>query len=297
MKSLVSIIIPTYNRSNLIGQTLESVLGQTYKHWECFVIDDGSTDDTQNTVEIYSKRDNRIKYLKRPNERPKGASSCRNYGLEQAKGNFIQFLDSDDIISRNKLECQIKLLEKDPHNSIATCKWGTFTDNPANSHIHQSLKAYDNFNDPLDFLEAMGVSICYFPPHAYLIRKSIITKAGYWNEYLTLNDDGEFMTRVIINSHNICFAEEGLAYYRLPSGDNLSLFDDKKKVSSAIQSWKLIESYLQIRFQREEFIFLKRAKNDFYMHSKVFPELIKENEFFFRDQLKRDSHWIKKIFN
>lgn len=295
--TLVSIIIPTFNRSHLLGETLNSVLAQTYINWECIVVDDGSNDNTEELVQSYSKKDQRIKYYHRPQEKPKGASSCRNYGLEKSEGAFIQFLDSDDIISREKLSSQLKLLEKNPLNSIATCKWGTFITDLGNSKIHQKLSAYKDFDNPLDFINAMGVAICYFPPHAYLIRKSIIVKAGYWNEYLSLNDDSEFMIRVIINSEKICFSEGCTAFYRLPGEDNLSSYNGENKVLDAIYSWKLIENYLKIRFKKDEFDFMERAKNDFYKHAKVFPDLIKKNEYFFRVQLRRESTWVKKVFS
>lgn len=295
MESLISIIIPTFNRSSLIGETLDSVIAQTYTNWECIIVDDGSTDNSNLIIEKYCKLDNRIRFLHRPIEKPKGASSCRNYGLEKSKGQFIQFLDSDDIISKEKLSSQLKLLEENPLNSIATCKWGTFKSDPVKSDIHQNLEAYNNFENPLGFIDAMGVSICYFPSHAYLIRRSIIIKSGNWNEYLSLNDDSEFMVRVIINSHRICFAKECEAYYRLPSQNNLSLFNDERKVLDAIYSWILIENHLKIRFKKGEFIFLDRAKNDFFHHAKVFPELINGNKSFFKKQLKKNPSWAAKI--
>lgn len=296
MENLVSIIIPTFNRSSLIGETLNSVLAQSYSNWECIVVDDGSNDNTEEIVKSFVQNDERFRFYLRPQEKHKGASSCRNYGLEISKGVYIQFLDSDDIISQNKIEYQVKLLDECTTNSIVTCKWGTFNDHINIAEIHQDLSAYKDFDKPINFINAMGVSICYFPPHAYLIRRSIILKAGYWNEYISLNDDGEFMIRVIINSQRICFSEESIAYYRLPVQNNLSLFNNERKVLDAIYSWKLIENYLKIRFKREEFQFIERAKNDFYQHAKVFPELLKKNKEFFKSQLRRESSWIRKIF-
>ena len=79
---LVSIIIPTYNRAHFIGETLESVLAQTYHNWECIVIDDGSTDYTDELMEFYCEKDSRIQYYHRPSHKPKGANACRNYGFE-----------------------------------------------------------------------------------------------------------------------------------------------------------------------------------------------------------------------
>ncbi|REE24456.1 glycosyltransferase involved in cell wall biosynthesis [Winogradskyella pacifica] len=94
---LVSIIIPTFNRAHLIGETLDSVLAQTYQNWECIVVDDGSTDGTDLLLATYCQQDSRIQYHHRPNNRLKGGNTCRNYGFELSKGEFINWFDSDDL--------------------------------------------------------------------------------------------------------------------------------------------------------------------------------------------------------
>lgn len=296
MTPQVSIIIPTFNREYLIGETLDSVLAQTFLNWECIVVDDGSNDTTEEIIKSYSEKDPRFKFYHRPREKEKGASACRNYGLEKSKGQYIQFLDSDDVISKEKLEMQVGILEKDPFISLVTCIWGRFSDNPNNAEIYKDLKSYNDFDEPLDLINALANSLGFFPIHAYLIRKSIIAKAGYWNEYLSLNDDAEFMLRVISNSDKICFSSKALALYRLPQKNNLSSYTDEGKVIDAISSWKLIEAYLKIRFKKEEFYFLEKALNEFYVHAKVFPKLIENNKEFFRVQLRRESSKIQKYF-
>ena len=101
-KELVSIITPMYNSEKYIGQTIESVLNQTYKNWEMLIVDDCSNDNSPNIVKEYVQIDNRIKYI-RVNKN-KGVSNARNTGLQQARGRFIAFLDSDDIWNNSKLE-------------------------------------------------------------------------------------------------------------------------------------------------------------------------------------------------
>ena len=107
---LVSIIIPTYNRAHLIGETLDSVLAQTYTNWECIVVGDGSTDNTATLLATYCKKDSRIQYHHRPPNKPKGANACRNYGFELSKGDYINWFDDDDVMLPKKLEIQIKEL-------------------------------------------------------------------------------------------------------------------------------------------------------------------------------------------
>ncbi len=109
MQPLVSIIIPTYNRAHLLGETLDSVLAQTYKNWECIVVDDDSNDATEELMEFYCERDTRIQYYQRPKDRKKGANACRNYGFNKSKGKFIQWYDSDDILHPQYLEKKISV--------------------------------------------------------------------------------------------------------------------------------------------------------------------------------------------
>ncbi|MCC4214662.1 glycosyltransferase family 2 protein [Leeuwenhoekiella parthenopeia] len=111
---LISIIIPTYNRANVINETLDSVLAQTYTHWECIVVDDGSTDDTALLLNTYNEQDHRFKYLFRTKE-PKGASSCRNLGLQNAKGEFCIFLDSDDMLLTSCFEQRLEMAMEYPN--------------------------------------------------------------------------------------------------------------------------------------------------------------------------------------
>lgn len=110
---LVSIIIPSYNRAHLIGETLDSVLAQTYTNWECIVVDDGSTDHTLEVLAGYCKKDARFQYHNRPKNRTKGANACRNYGFELSKGKYIQLLDSDDILEVFCLYERVNLILKE----------------------------------------------------------------------------------------------------------------------------------------------------------------------------------------
>ena len=101
---LISIIIPTFNRAHYIQETLDSILNQTYINWECIIIDDGSEDNTQEVLAKYLKKDVRFQFHIRPENRPKGANSCRNYGFELSKGDLIKWFDSDDIMLPNHIE-------------------------------------------------------------------------------------------------------------------------------------------------------------------------------------------------
>lgn len=107
MKNKVSIIIPTYNRAHLIGETLDSIIAQNHQNWECIIVDDGSTDDSENLIKKFQENDNRFIFLMRPNSKPKGANTCRNIGLDTAKGDYIVFFDSDDLMTPDHLEIKV----------------------------------------------------------------------------------------------------------------------------------------------------------------------------------------------
>jgi len=103
---LVSVLVPNFNRAGTISQTLESLLRQTYAEWECLVVDDGSTDDSLEVVRKFAESDSRIRLLSRSRE-PKGACTCRNIGVEKSRGEYVMFLDSDDIIAPWCLEQRV----------------------------------------------------------------------------------------------------------------------------------------------------------------------------------------------
>lgn len=125
---LVSIIIPAFNRANLIGHSIESIINQTYLNWELIVVDDGSTDETEKVVLNYCIKDNRIKYLKRPTSLPKGANTCRNLGFDKAKGELIKWVDSDDLLDKIILQEQINVFNNHPEIDIVVCNGVYFTE-------------------------------------------------------------------------------------------------------------------------------------------------------------------------
>lgn len=126
--SLVSIIIPAFNRAGIIKETLDSISNQTYSDWECIVVDDGSNDDTYSVIESFSRKDPRIKGFKRPETKPKGANACRNYGLSLAKGKYVIFFDSDDIMATTCLEQRVKLFSEHQDKDLLVFSMGVFRD-------------------------------------------------------------------------------------------------------------------------------------------------------------------------
>ncbi|MDO5970563.1 glycosyltransferase family 2 protein [Flavivirga aquimarina] len=129
MSFLFSIIIPTYNRAHLILETLKSVQKQTCENFECIVVDDHSEDDTEQIVKAFCETDDRFYFLKRPTGYLKGANACRNFGFENSKGAYINWLDSDDLITEDHLEKHAKTHEINQDIEASVSEVGTFFNN------------------------------------------------------------------------------------------------------------------------------------------------------------------------
>lgn len=287
MQPLVSIIIPTYNRAHLICETLDSVLAQIYANWECIVVDDGSTDNTEQVLKNYTQKDKRFLYHLRPKSYTKGANACRNYGFELSKGDFINWLDSDDLIAPNKIEIQLKLIE-DNIFTLATSKWGFF--DTQKSYIYQNLKTYKNFQSIDSFYLALKESKGFFPIHSYLMSKKIVKMTNGWDENMHINQDAEFISRLIKNVENIVFADNTTVLYRIANNTNTSTFNSLLKAKDAINSWKLITKNLNgigapYIIKMKSYLFKKLLK--------TYPNLIFRNAFFFKTNIK--NLIIKKV--
>ncbi len=109
MNELVSCVVPTYNRAQLLKDAIESTIAQTYPNWELIVVDDKSADNTAEVVKAYAAKDPRIKYFLNPE---KGVSSARNYGIQMSQGQYVAFLDDDDISLPHRFESQLKAMKK-----------------------------------------------------------------------------------------------------------------------------------------------------------------------------------------
>jgi glycosyltransferase involved in cell wall biosynthesis len=130
--ALVSIVVPVYDRADLLPRCLSSVEQQTFADWECLIVDDGSTDTSVQVARSFSIRDARFKSLVQTRSR-KGAAACRNEGIERAKGEFIIFLDSDDVLSPACLATRARILAEHSSSDFAVFQTGCFVDTPGDS--------------------------------------------------------------------------------------------------------------------------------------------------------------------
>lgn len=299
-KPLVSIIIPVFNREEVLAETLDSVLMQSYLNWECIIVDDGSTDNSPLVIKDYCRKDPRFKFFNRPDVKIKGASSCRNYGFEQSHGQLIQYLDSDDILDSDKLYAQLKMFSVAEDLTLFTCRWGWFRNtNRINDRFKTYYEVYKNYKNGAKLLSDFGYYNSFFPPHVYLIGRKLIYMAGEWDENLTNNDDAEFFTRVILNSNKVIFINNAKVYYRFLNKDKLSEVNSEKKALSAIRSWEMINSHINLKTRKSYGAYVKNAL--FNLHEiliKEFPELVFKHKSLFEKRKKFDSTYyriVKKI--
>ena len=192
MDKKISIIIPVYNREHLVKETLDSILDQKYTSWECIIVDDGSTDRTWEVLKAYQAKDDRFRVFQRPENYPKGAPACRNFGYEQSTGDYIQYFDSDDIMLPEMLLEKSLYLELHPEASLVVSKMGEFDENGLRPPLHYSITS-DRFK--FDFL---AYKIVFFTPGP-LFRKSFLDSFHLkFDTRLRKNQEREFFGRIIL---------------------------------------------------------------------------------------------------
>jgi len=198
MQELVSIIVPTYNRGHLIGETIQSVIDQSYTNWELIIVDDGSTDDTKKRIE--ELKDNRLRYYSIEHCGIIGA--VRNRGMNNARGEYIAFLDSDDLWQPDKLDYQLSLLKNNPKASFAFGHGEQFG-NGATPTPELEIFFVGNVFLPFLFEERF---IFYVP--TFLFKKGVLNKITNIDESLFYASDIDFFLRMAYTfegtfSHNI----------------------------------------------------------------------------------------------
>ena len=272
--SLISIIIPTYNRAHLISETLDSILVQTYPNWECIVVDDGSTDTTADVMREYIKKDRRFQYHQRPDNKKKGPNSCRNFGFELSKGECIKWFDSDDVMLPYLLEKQVLSFAKNVEMSV--CKLSYF-DFERKISIRENIIFSNNLI--ADYLIGKITFYTFTPMWQRIFLEK---QKQLLDESLTNLDDWDFNLRMLYQKPNIGYVNEVLILYRVHA-DSLSQeigkgnfkevqseFEARRKHLKLLKINKLaspsvLQHYIKGRYK---FIFreamIKKDKNKYY---------------------------------
>jgi glycosyltransferase involved in cell wall biosynthesis len=243
-KPLVSVLIPCFNAEKYVGETLESVLRQSWSNIEIIVVNDGSTDGSLNEIRRFNAAN--LTVLDRVNA---GAAASRNEAFRRSSGAFIQFLDADDILDSEKIAAQIRQLEHEP-NSLSAATWERFYRRigdwgGARGWIDADL-------DPLEWLacdrrDGLGMML----PAMWLIPRQVTIDAGPWREDLTLADDTEYFTRIVLASSRVLFCRDAHCYYRSGIQGSLSGRKSPAAWASQFKVTELCETHVRARDDSE----------------------------------------------
>ncbi len=277
---LVSIIIPAYRAEAYIAETLEAVVNQSHANIEAFVVDDGSNDATVDIAQGYASE--RLRVISQHNS---GACVARNRGLSLSKGKYVQFLDADDVLSHDKIEEQVKVLEQHP-GCLAVSPTVHFMhgDDYRNMRPREESQWIFDTDDVVDFLVRLygGYGERWMvQTSAWLTPKTVCDNIGPWNEKLLINQDGEYFARAVLASKGIR-TTGGMNYYRrFVAGSNVSAkYNKRENLQSAVLSLKLIDQYIGRHTQSDAY---ERAMATLYREIAInaypmFPEIVEACE-------------------
>lgn len=228
MNSLITIIIPCYNQAKYLNDSLNSALSQCYKNFECIIVNDGSRDETDKVARLWSKKDSRFTSITKENG---GLSSARNAGLAIAKGDYIQFLDADDIIDKAKLELQISLLKKTSDYSLCYCDYFTCDEYDLNKEIPARYLSPEFItSDPFHELLLNWETKLSIPCHSFLFKASLFNATGIrFNESLPNHEDWECWMNIFALNPQIFYVNKKLATYRIRSKSMCENRDEMKQ--------------------------------------------------------------------
>ncbi|TSD65867.1 glycosyltransferase family 2 protein [Inquilinus sp. KBS0705] len=238
---LVSVCMPAYNAGKYIAHAVASVLGQSYEHIELIIVNDGSTDDTASILAQLT--DPRVTILTQTN---KGQSAAANTAYKACKGELIKFVDADDIISPAYIEKQVARLGG-RIDVVTSAAWGRFYNNDLSTF---KLNHEDVWKDlPADewLVRSWRRGSSMMQCALWLIPRPVIEKAGLWDESLSLINDFDFFTRVLLNCSEVLFEREAVLYYR--SGIAGSLSDSKSDIA-AQSAFRSIDQGTQNLFKK-----------------------------------------------
>ncbi len=248
-KSLVSIIIPTYNAAAYITDAIDSVLAQTYVNKEIIVVDDGSIDNTREVLSRYLIT-GKIKYIFQEN---KGLSGARNTGIKESRGKYIALLDADDFFLPEKIEKQVEYLELHPDCDISYCDLYHFHEDKPEDLLKLHYKYYAG-DDVLPHLIVGN----FIAPLAVVLRKSLFERFGYFDETMRRSEDIEFWIRVAYGGGKICFLPEILGKLRMRKSGNLQ--DSKSQSAVKITNLEVLDRLANKMNKNEK----KAYKLDYY---------------------------------
>jgi glycosyltransferase involved in cell wall biosynthesis len=239
MTPLVSILIPAYNAAAWIAESLESAIAQTWPNIEIIVVDDRSSDDTLNIARRYES--DRTRVVTQENQ---GAAAARNTAFSLSNGDYIQWLDADDVIAPHKVASQVAALRDSPRRTVASGPWGYFLHRVRRADFVPTALWCDL--TPLEWLLRKLEGNLHMQTATWLVSRDVTAAAGPWNTALLGDDDGEYFCRVLMQSDGVKFVPEAKVCYRASGASSLSYIGrSSKKIEAHFHSMRLHIDYIR----------------------------------------------------
>ncbi len=239
MKPLVSILIPAYNSEKWIADTIRSAMAQTWPRKEIIIVDDGSTDGTLAVARQFES--GALRVFRQQNQ---GAAAARNTAFSLSQGDYIQWLDADDLLASDKIARQMEVLEPEGSRRILlSSSWGQFMYRPYRARFIPTPLWSDL--SPAEFLlHKLGRRV-FMQTAVWLVSRELAEAAGPWDTSMISDDDGEYFCRVLMASERVRFVPEARVYYRCVGSMSLSYVGrSNRKLDALWHSMRLHIGYL-----------------------------------------------------
>ncbi len=231
MKPLVSILIPAFNAENHVAEAIASAVAQSWPHTEVIVVDDGSTDGTLAVASQFTSRGVTV-----VTQAHGGASVARNRALTLSRGDYIQWLDADDLLGPTKIERQLSALDDSSSaRTLLSCSWAAFFSRQSRASF-QPTPLWQDLS-PVEWLRLKMSHNIFMQTGAWLVSRELTAAAGPWDPDLQVDDDGEYFCRVLLHCDAVRFVPEAQTFYRMSPKTRLSYIGrSQSKMASQFRS-------------------------------------------------------------
>lgn len=216
---LVSVIVPCYNHARFLPDCVESIRAQSYSHWECLIVNDGSSDNTAEVAASLAKEEQRIRVVSQEN---RGLAGARNRGLSESRGQYIQFLDADDSLAPTKLELQVHALESALGRGLSWCDYQFAPENDVRAVFEfpgfSTTPKFETSDYCLELAERWETRLS-IPCHCFLFDARLFMDSGIrFDESLPNHEDWDCWMRVFFLKPEVRYIDRKLAAYRIHPG-------------------------------------------------------------------------------
>ena len=244
MNQLVTVIIPNFNNAKYLNECLDSVINQGFDVIkEIIVVDDHSTDNSWEILNTYKTNFSQHIYIyKNPK---KGAQSARNFGFTKASGKYIQWLDSDDILGKDKIRKQLDILHQLNDKNLAFCGWAHFNKQINDTRI-KPRESWKDYKDSVEWLIDSWLGGEMMQTSCWLVPREL-SKVTDWDEKLLKNQDGAYFFNILLNAEKLLFSTNSMVFYRIPSNKNTSQKKDRESIESVFRTYNDYHRILEIK--------------------------------------------------